>query len=189
MPCGTSSAWKRHDHAHCPSSNTAIACFARAPEPRTGVNPKTVAKWRKRATVEYMKTGPCRHEWLLCWVCCDGKAVFSLTALLPVARSCDGLYFLSCCTRKRGQCPDTVEKVSERARPGRSADRQIGRSAEQPPAKPLLSKCVLPRGGLQGQYSKISSHFSVCRVFQHNLRSADIGPPGHAAQCREWPVR
>lgn len=35
-----------------------IASFARATEPVTGVNPKTVAKWRKRATVEDMKTGP-----------------------------------------------------------------------------------------------------------------------------------
>jgi transposase-like protein len=24
----------------------------------TGINPKTVAKWRKRLTVEYIKTGP-----------------------------------------------------------------------------------------------------------------------------------
>ena len=40
------------------SSNTAIASFARATEPGAGVNPKTMAKWRKRATVEDRKTGP-----------------------------------------------------------------------------------------------------------------------------------
>lgn len=41
-----------------PSSNTAIASFARDAEPGAGINPKTVAKWRKRATVEDLKTGP-----------------------------------------------------------------------------------------------------------------------------------
>jgi hypothetical protein len=58
MPYGTNSSRKRHDHARCPSSNTAIASFARATEQELGINPKTVAKWRKRATVADMKTGP-----------------------------------------------------------------------------------------------------------------------------------
>ena len=33
MPYGTSSSRKRHDHARCQSSNTAIAGFARDAEP------------------------------------------------------------------------------------------------------------------------------------------------------------
>lgn len=55
---GTGTSRERHDHARRPSSNTAIASFARDAEPGTGINPKTVAKWRKRATVEDLKTGP-----------------------------------------------------------------------------------------------------------------------------------
>jgi hypothetical protein len=47
----------RHDHARRPSSNTAIASFATLSR-ELGINPKTVAKWRKRATVEDLKTGP-----------------------------------------------------------------------------------------------------------------------------------
>ncbi len=58
MPYGTSSSRKRHDHARHPSSNTVIARYARDAEPRAGINPKTVTKWRKRATVEDLKTGP-----------------------------------------------------------------------------------------------------------------------------------
>jgi hypothetical protein len=57
-PYGTGSSRERHDHARHPSSNTAIAGFARDAEPGAGINPKTVAKWRKRATVEDLKTGP-----------------------------------------------------------------------------------------------------------------------------------
>ena len=55
---GTSSSWERHDHVRRPSSNTAIAGFAHGAEQVAGINPKTVAKWRKRATVEDLKTGP-----------------------------------------------------------------------------------------------------------------------------------
>ena len=47
-------------HARSQSSNTAIASFARDAEPGAGANPKTLAKWRwrKRQTVEDLKTGP-----------------------------------------------------------------------------------------------------------------------------------
>ena len=55
---GTSSSRQRHDHACRQSSNTAIASFDRGVEPGVGINPKTVAKWRKRQTVEDQKTGP-----------------------------------------------------------------------------------------------------------------------------------
>lgn len=55
---GTSSSRQRHDHAPCQSSNTAIVTFALVAEPGAGINPKTVAKWRKRATAEDMKIGP-----------------------------------------------------------------------------------------------------------------------------------
>ena len=58
MLYGKNSSWQRHDHARCPSSNTAIASFARAAEPRAGHQPQTVAKWRKRATAKDLKTGP-----------------------------------------------------------------------------------------------------------------------------------
>lgn len=48
----------RHDHARRPSSNrrsqTSLARLSR----ELGINPKTVAKWRRRATVEDLKTGP-----------------------------------------------------------------------------------------------------------------------------------
>ena len=49
---GTSSSWERHDHARRQSSNTAIASC------ELGINVKTVAKWRKRETLEDRKTGP-----------------------------------------------------------------------------------------------------------------------------------
>jgi transposase-like protein len=57
------SSRERHDHARRQTSNTAIASFALDAEQRAwskelGINPKTVAKWRKRATVEDLKTGP-----------------------------------------------------------------------------------------------------------------------------------
>lgn len=69
---GTSSSRERHDHVRRQSSNTAIHrpeghCAAMARERQAslsalsqelGINPKTVAKWRKRATVEDLKTGP-----------------------------------------------------------------------------------------------------------------------------------
>lgn len=55
---GTGSSRQRHDHARHPSSKSAIARFARDAEPRIGINPKTVAKWRKRQTLEDLKTGP-----------------------------------------------------------------------------------------------------------------------------------
>src|SRR5690606_13198810 len=61
MPYGTNSPWQRHDHARCPNNNTTIqrsqASFAQLGR-ELGINPKTVAKWRKRATAEDMKTGP-----------------------------------------------------------------------------------------------------------------------------------
>lgn len=55
---GQNSSRVRHDRARCPSGNTTIASFVRDAEPGIGINPKTVAKWRKRATVENLKTGP-----------------------------------------------------------------------------------------------------------------------------------
>ena len=45
---------ERLDDACNPSSHTAIASFER----ELGINPKTVAKWRKRKPVEDQKTGP-----------------------------------------------------------------------------------------------------------------------------------
>ena len=57
-PYGTGTSRERHDHARRQSSNTAIAGFALALSRELGINPKTVAKWRKRATVEDLKTGP-----------------------------------------------------------------------------------------------------------------------------------
>ena len=55
---GTSSSRDRYDHAREPSSNQrsqpSIAELSR----QLGINPKTVAKWRKRQTVEDQKTGP-----------------------------------------------------------------------------------------------------------------------------------
>ena len=41
---------ERHDHARRQSSDTAVASVARAAESR--IDPRTVSKWRKRATVE-----------------------------------------------------------------------------------------------------------------------------------------
>ena len=69
---GTSSSRERHDDARRPSCNTAIHWLAgdcgaicREAQASTaelsrelGINPKTVAKWRKRATVEDRKTRP-----------------------------------------------------------------------------------------------------------------------------------
>ncbi len=57
-PHGTSSSWVRHDHARGPSSNTARQASLATLSRELGINPKTVAKWRKRATVEDLKTGP-----------------------------------------------------------------------------------------------------------------------------------
>ncbi len=55
MLYGTSSSRQRHDQ----SSNTSRSQASLAQLSRElGVNPETVAKWRKRATVEDMKTGP-----------------------------------------------------------------------------------------------------------------------------------
>ena len=55
---GTISPWERHDHARCQSSNTTIASDERGAEPGPEGNVKTVAKWRKRETLEDRKTGP-----------------------------------------------------------------------------------------------------------------------------------
>jgi hypothetical protein len=57
-PHGTSSSRERHDHARRPSSNTAIASFARDAEPGAWDQPENGREWRKRATVEDLKTGP-----------------------------------------------------------------------------------------------------------------------------------
>lgn len=57
-PYGTGTSRERHDHARRQSSNTAIASFALGAEPGAWDHPKTVAKWRKRATVEDLKTWP-----------------------------------------------------------------------------------------------------------------------------------
>ena len=59
MPYGTNSSWQRHDYARRPRSNTSRSQASLAELSREfGINPKTVAKWRKRASVEYQKTGP-----------------------------------------------------------------------------------------------------------------------------------
>jgi len=57
-PYGTSSSWERHDHARRQSSNTAIASFALGAEPGAGDQSKDSGEWRKRVTVEDLKTGP-----------------------------------------------------------------------------------------------------------------------------------
>ena len=54
----TGSSRERHDHVRRPSSNTAIAGFARDAEPGVGDQPEDGGEWRKRATVEDLKTGP-----------------------------------------------------------------------------------------------------------------------------------
>ena len=48
----------RHDHTRRPSSNTAIASFAKALSREFEINRKTLAKWRWREMVEDRKTGP-----------------------------------------------------------------------------------------------------------------------------------
>lgn len=48
---------ERYDHARRPGSNTAIVSFAGDAEPGVGAYPKTVTKWRERATVDDLKTG------------------------------------------------------------------------------------------------------------------------------------
>jgi hypothetical protein len=59
MHHGPSSPRERHDHVRRQNSNVAIAGFARTVERVTlGITPKTVAEWRKRASVEDLKTGP-----------------------------------------------------------------------------------------------------------------------------------
>ena len=57
-PYGTGTSRVRHDHARRPSSNTARQASLATLSRELGINPKTVAKWRKRATVEDLKTGP-----------------------------------------------------------------------------------------------------------------------------------
>ncbi|SNR43992.1 hypothetical protein SAMN06265370_10579 [Puniceibacterium sediminis] len=57
--CETSSSRERHDNARRQScaiqrSQASLAQLSK----ELGINPKTVAKWRKRATVEGLKTGP-----------------------------------------------------------------------------------------------------------------------------------
>jgi hypothetical protein len=57
-PYGTGTSWVRQDHARRPSSNKAIASPLATLSRELGINPKKVAKWRKRATVEDLKIGP-----------------------------------------------------------------------------------------------------------------------------------
>ena len=58
MPYGTGSSRERHDHARVRAaiqrSQASLATLSR----ELGINPKTVAKWRKRTSVEDRKTGP-----------------------------------------------------------------------------------------------------------------------------------
>ena len=59
MHHGPSSPRERHDHVRRQNCNVAIAGFARTVERvALGITPKTVAEWRKRASVEDLKTGP-----------------------------------------------------------------------------------------------------------------------------------
>ena len=55
---GTSSSRQRHDHARHPSSNTASEASLAALSRELGINPETVSKWRKRATLADLKPGP-----------------------------------------------------------------------------------------------------------------------------------
>jgi len=57
-PYGTGTSRVRHDHARRLSSNTARQASLAKLSRELGINPKTVAKWRRRATVEDLKTGP-----------------------------------------------------------------------------------------------------------------------------------
>ena len=49
---------QRHDNARHPSGNTAIESYAKALAERHGLNPKTVAKWKKRTFVHDAPMGP-----------------------------------------------------------------------------------------------------------------------------------
>jgi hypothetical protein len=51
-------ARKRHDYACRRGGNSAFANFARDAEPGVGDQLKTVAKWRRRQTVDDLKIGP-----------------------------------------------------------------------------------------------------------------------------------
>jgi len=51
---GTSSSRERRDHARRQTRKIAIAQLSK----ELGINPKTVAKWRKRATVEDLMNRP-----------------------------------------------------------------------------------------------------------------------------------
>ena len=56
---GTSSSRERHDHSTPSEQQYSDRKLRSAQLSRElGINPKTVAKWRKRASVEDMKTGP-----------------------------------------------------------------------------------------------------------------------------------
>jgi hypothetical protein len=56
MYSGTSSSWERQDHVRRQSSNTAIAASLAQLSRELGANPKTAAKWRRRAAVDDKKT-------------------------------------------------------------------------------------------------------------------------------------
>ena len=61
MPYGTNLSWQRHDNARRQSSDAAMQRSQASLSDLSrelGINPKTVAKWRKRETVEDRKTGP-----------------------------------------------------------------------------------------------------------------------------------
>lgn len=55
---GADASWQRHDHVRGASGHTAIAGFALGAKRGVRDQSKTVAKWRKRPTVEDQKAGP-----------------------------------------------------------------------------------------------------------------------------------
>jgi transposase-like protein len=57
--CGAGSTPGRHHDRGDPSSDTALSREAESPLARRhGINPKTVAKWRKRCSAADLRTGP-----------------------------------------------------------------------------------------------------------------------------------
>ena len=58
MRCGTGSPWERHDDSGDPSRIQHSQASLRQLAKRYGINPKTVAKWKKRPSTADRKTGP-----------------------------------------------------------------------------------------------------------------------------------
>ena len=58
MRYGTGSPWERHDDSGDPSSDQHSQASLRQLAKRYGINPKTVAKWKKRHSTADRKTGP-----------------------------------------------------------------------------------------------------------------------------------